>query len=67
MCLYWDRDEHHFNIDVEKDGSFEWFYMNKETGFIAGSEDERLDLDNTPFECAQYFIKTTMSLSDVAS
>lgn len=31
MQMVWDVDEHHVDVDILEDGSFEWFYMNRFT------------------------------------
>lgn len=37
--LAWDNNEHHFDIDITSSGGIEWFYRNRKTDEIAGSED----------------------------
>ena len=34
-----DRGDHHLSIEVRDDGSLEWFYRNRETGYVSGSDD----------------------------
>lgn len=29
--FYWSQDEHHIDVDIFHDGSFEWFYRNRNT------------------------------------
>jgi len=37
--LAWDLGPHHMEIELHDDGKFEWFYKNRETNQLAGSED----------------------------
>lgn len=40
----WDKDEHHLDIDILSNESVEWFYRNRETNKIDGTEDgEEID------------------------
>lgn len=41
--MSWDRDEHHFDLDIEPDG-YEWFYRNRVTQAMDGS-------DKIAFDC----------------
>jgi hypothetical protein len=34
----WDRGEHHLEVDILPDRSFEWFYRNRRTGDVAGDD-----------------------------
>lgn len=38
--LAWDRGDHHLEIDMASNGSFEWFYRNRRTNEIDGTEEE---------------------------
>lgn len=44
--LSWDRDEHHFDLEIEPSG-YEWFYRNRKTDEIDGS-DGAIALDHIP-------------------
>lgn len=41
MHLAWDSGPHHFDVDVHPDSSFDWFYLDRSTNALAGTEDER--------------------------
>ena len=28
--MVWDREEHHFDVDINPDGTFDWFYCNRQ-------------------------------------
>lgn len=37
----WDNHEHHFDVDVYVDGTFDWFYKNRATEAVDGTDEER--------------------------
>lgn len=42
MHLAWDRDVHHLDVDLRADGTFEWFYRNRLTDELDGTDEERV-------------------------
>ena len=38
FVLAWDRAEHHLDVDLQDDGTFEWFYSNRRTDYCEGQE-----------------------------
>jgi len=42
--MVWDREEHHFDVDILADGTFEWFYCNRHSAdsAICGQDLETL-------------------------
>lgn len=39
ILLAWDDGPHHFNIDLVLPGlAYQWFYRNRDTGYIKGAE-----------------------------
>lgn len=42
MHLAWDRDQHHLDVDLFPDGSFEWFYRNRLTDELDGTDEGRV-------------------------
>lgn len=37
--LAWDNEEHHVEIEITNNGGLDWFYRNRKTDELAGSED----------------------------
>ena len=38
--MVWDREEHHFDVDINADGTFDWFYCCRHTADSAvGGQD----------------------------
>lgn len=37
--MVWDLNEHHLEIDVLREGGYEWFYRNRTTGDYCGEDD----------------------------
>ena len=42
MHLAWDRDEHHLDVDLHGDGTYEWFYSNRITDELDGTDEDRV-------------------------
>ncbi len=42
MHLAWDREQHHLDVDLFPDGSFEWFYRNRLTDELDGTDESRV-------------------------
>lgn len=42
FALSWDNGRHHFEIEVASDGTFGWFYMDRESDARQGEEDRPL-------------------------
>jgi hypothetical protein len=42
FAMSWDNGRHHFEIEVEADGTFGWFYMDRESDVRQGEEDRPL-------------------------
>ena len=38
FSMTWDRGRHHFEIDVNEAGAYDWFYMDRDSDFRAGEE-----------------------------
>src|SRR5262245_18097722 len=43
FAMSWDSGRHHFEIDVAPDGSFRWFYMDRDSDARSGVEDQPLN------------------------
>lgn len=39
--LAWDAEQHHIEVDLFSDGSFDWFYRNRLTDEIDGTREDR--------------------------
>ncbi len=39
MQLAWDRDRHHFELDMHPDGAIEWFYLDRTTNMTDSGND----------------------------
>lgn len=39
--LAWENGRHYFDVEIYPDGSLEWFYRDRESGEVEGTEDER--------------------------
>lgn len=37
--IVWDLDDHHLELDLNPDGTFEWFYSDRNSGFFTGEEE----------------------------
>ena len=42
FAMSWDNGRHHFEIEVSADGTFGWFYMDRESDVRQGEEDRPL-------------------------
>lgn len=42
FVMTWDRDSHHFEIEILPDGKYEWFYLDRSSGESCGEEDHPL-------------------------
>lgn len=40
--MSWDRGSHHFEIEVFRDGRYDWFYLNRDSGERVGEENHPL-------------------------
>ena len=38
FLLVWDRDEHHLQVELFRDGSYDWFYRNRDTDAVSYEE-----------------------------
>lgn len=38
LSMTWDRGRHHFEIEVLADGTYDWFYMDRDSHDRAGAE-----------------------------
>lgn len=38
LSMVWDHHRHHFEIEVAPDGSYDWFYLDRESDLRAGAE-----------------------------
>lgn len=41
MHLAWDHGQHHLDVDLFPDGTFEWFYRNRSTNELDGTDESR--------------------------
>ena len=48
LLMLWDRDRHHLEVEIYEDGTYDWFYRDRETESYLG--DEGLALDFRPPE-----------------
>jgi hypothetical protein len=37
--MAWDKERHHFEIELQPCGLFDWFYMDRATDQIEGEQD----------------------------
>jgi hypothetical protein len=44
--LVWHRGRYYLDIDIYPNGDMDWFFENTETGAHAGTEDQRLAVEN---------------------
>jgi len=42
FAMSWDNGRHHFEIEVSPDGSYGWFYMDRDSDVRQGEEDQPL-------------------------
>lgn len=42
FAMSWDNGRHHFEIEVASDGTFDWFYMDRDSDARSGEEDQPL-------------------------
>jgi hypothetical protein len=42
FAMSWDNGRHHFEIEVSADGTFDWFYMDRDSNVRHGEEDQSL-------------------------
>jgi hypothetical protein len=40
--MAWNQNDFYLDIEIAEDGSFEWFYKNRATGEVRGSDNDRL-------------------------
>jgi hypothetical protein len=48
LLMLWDRDRHHLEVEIYEDGTYDWFYRDRQTESYLG--DEGLALDVRPPE-----------------
>ena len=42
FAMSWDNGRHHFEIEVAPDGTYGWFYMDRDSDSRSGGEDQPL-------------------------
>ncbi|MFY9821107.1 MAG: hypothetical protein WAM82_06980 [Thermoanaerobaculia bacterium] len=40
FAMSWDNGRHHFEIEVTPEGTFDWFYMDRDSDARDGEEDQ---------------------------
>jgi hypothetical protein len=38
FLLVWDRDEHHLQVELFREGTYDWFYRNRDTEAVSYEE-----------------------------
>ncbi|HKH44800.1 MAG TPA: hypothetical protein VKM72_09065 [Thermoanaerobaculia bacterium] len=56
FSMTWDRGRHHFEIEVLTDGTYDWFYMDRDSQDRAGAE--AVPLNSCGPEMSAYLRKT---------
>lgn len=42
FAMVWDRGDHHFEIELLPDGTYDWFYMDRSCALRGGEEQQSL-------------------------
>lgn len=42
FALVWDRGDHHFEIELLPNGTYDWFYMDRSSSLRGGEEEQTL-------------------------
>jgi hypothetical protein len=50
FLLTWDRDEHHLQVELFRDGTYDWFYRNRDTDVVSYEEGLPYGDWTAPFE-----------------